>query len=328
MTLDEIAANFLGNYASGTEAAEGWLFARALQQCRLDYTPESLSRLDDLLRQARERAKPSAEQLAGIRGRNFTALVAFYLIEMLRRGTGAHLEWHDRAAALRTLPTGTPIPERSFTRMLVIGKDQGAAFWPLSWVEGQLLPEGQRATAAEYIADLVRMMERDAPVAWWPAAEAAGRMASWQMAWAQRGGPVTPTMLGSRTPAAWQVLASGQVPDPGVRKTLDDARRLLEANPDGAAWQVLGYDGFVEEQDARMDAIIVVVTTYGDKPLRMKLAFPYRPATADRPFAILQTRLRDANAPADKLAKLQDALERGIQAVEWPAGASWNQLRT
>lgn len=87
MTLDAAAARFLRACAEGGEAPDGWLYAKPLQQVRLDYTPDSLQRLDQLLTQVRERARPPRA---------------------------------ERAAA------GTQPPARTIGRMLALGIDQGS----------------------------------------------------------------------------------------------------------------------------------------------------------------------------------------------------------
>ncbi len=327
MTLNDTAARFLQACADGGEPEGGWLHANALRQVRLDFTPDSLPRLDHLLAQVRERAAPTAAQRASEAGRNFLSLIAFYIVEIARRRTGADVQWLDREAALRVLPPGTQVPEGSITRMLALVADQGAAFWPLNWVETQLLPGGEVVPAARYVDNLVQQIEREAPVAWWQALEAVGRMASWQMLWVHRGRPAAPTMLASRLPTTWDVIASDEVSASGVPRSIELASQRLEQNPQGERWQVLCYDAFIDHEGARTDALVIVAYTYGPRPLRLRLAFPYRPARDGHPFAILRGVIHEANVEGEKLARLQGAMDRGIQKVRWPGPDTWDSLR-
>ena len=71
----------------------------------------------------------------------------------------------------------------------------------------------------------------------------------------------------------------------------------------------------------------VILCTYGQSPLQLKLAFPYIPASAGREFQILQPTLREANVANESIAMLQGAMERGIQSIKWAFGKTWDQLR-
>ena len=44
--MNELATHYLQVYAEGGEADKGWMYGKALRQARLDYSPESLGRLD------------------------------------------------------------------------------------------------------------------------------------------------------------------------------------------------------------------------------------------------------------------------------------------
>ena len=327
MSLDATSAQFLQAYADGGEPAEGWLYAKALQQSRLDFTPESLARLDQLLVQVRERAKPSRADLDTTKGRNFTALVAFYVAELARRQTGATLRWHDRDSALKVLPAGIDVPDGPGARLLLNALDQGALFRPLSWVENQVLPAGKTLGAAAFIATMVDAIESDGPVVWWDAAEALGRMASWQMMMAADGGAVLPMLLGANAPKTWVMLMSGHLPDESVDEALRRGAKTFDENPDGAAWQAFSYDGVMERDGQSLDAVMVIARAYGARPLMMKVAFPYRTARDGRRFAILQPALREANVANEAIVRLQVAIDRGIDGIKWAFGTTWNELR-
>jgi hypothetical protein len=324
---NEAARHFLDTYLRGSEVDGGWKFAQALQQTRLDYSQQSLGRLDHLFASIRERAKPTREVLQeSVPGRNFCSLISYYLIEVVRRRTGAHIEWHDRASALRVLPQGTKLPDSPFARLIALAHDQCVAFMPLAWVEAQALGDSQQPTTGDYIAGHIPQLEREGPVMWWTGMHALGRMASWQMMMAADGGAVLPKMLSSTAPTTWVILMGS--PGEDVNKVLQRGADSLEKNPDGAAWQVLSYDGFLDLERGRVDAVIVILHTYGKSPLKIKLAFPYRPAKGGRAFAILDPRLRQANVGNDMVSKLGGAMQRGIQSIKWAFGTTWDQLRT
>ncbi|KQV44761.1 hypothetical protein ASD07_19605 [Duganella sp. Root336D2] len=301
------------------------MFGKALQQAQLDYSDKSLWRLDQLLTQIQERAKPSREKVQDtLEGRNFCSLIAYYLIELVSRRTGASFDWHDRASALDALPIGSQLPDDGFARLVSMAPDQGAAFLPLGWLEARLLGDGPQLSADDYVNSLVAQVERNGPVVWWTGMHALGRMASWQMMMAADGGMVWPVRLTSKAPNSWISSAfSGR----DVGEVLESGGRILEENPEGTAWQVFSYDGVADLKSGPSDAIMVLLYTYGPSPMKLKIAFPYRPAKAGGPFAILDPRLLGANLEDAQIERLNGALEQGIQSIKWPFGTSWDQLR-
>jgi hypothetical protein len=325
--MNDVAQHFLETYVRGAEVDGGWLYAQALRQTQLDYSDASLGRLDHLLTSIRQRAKPSQQVLQEtVSGRNFCSLISYYLIELVRRRTGARIDWHDRASAQRALPHGVQLPDAPFARLIALADDHGAALMPLGWVEAQVLGEGRQATAGECIASLIAQLERNGPVVWWTGMHALGRLASWQMMMAADGGAIRPMSLSSKAPTTW-IISGDALLGEDVNEVLKRAAQILEENPAAAAWQVLSYDGFVDLQSGRSDAVIVILHTYGKSPLKLKIAFPYRPAKEGRPFAILDPTLRYANVENDMVSMLGGAMQRGIQSIKWAFGTTWDQLR-
>jgi hypothetical protein len=197
---------------------------------------------------------------------------------------------------------------------------------PLGWTEAQILGNGQQTKAADFIASLIAQLEHNGPIVWWTGMHALGRIASWQMMMAADGGAVLPMRLSSTAPTTWVMLMAG-LPGEDVNEALKRGARSLEENPDRATWQVLAYDGFADLERGRFDAVMVILHTYGKSPLKLKLAFPYRPAKGGRPFAILDPTLREANVGNDEVAMLGSAMQRGIQSIKWAFGKTWDQLR-
>ena len=319
--MNDTAIKFLETYAAGGEADGGWMYGKALQQARLDFTADSLLRLDALLLQIRERAKPSRAELDSPQGRNFESLIAFYVIEFARRMSHAHFQWHDRASALEALPRGTPLDDSPATRLVVDAPAQGAFFKPLAWLEGQLLPGGQTLKAGDYIASVVAQLERDGPSLWWTTMHALGRLGSWQMMMAADGRGVWPTLVTAAAPATLQPMERGD-----LRVAVQYGDHLLANNPDNLPWQVFSYPGFAERNGLRVDAVIVLAATYNDRPMRVKIAFPFRPARDGERLAIWQPALVEGNLTVETSAKLSAAMERGIRSVKWSFGVSWDDL--
>ncbi len=319
--MNDTASKFLETYAAGREADGGWMYGKALQQAKLDFSNESLLRLDALLFQIRERAKPTRLELDSPQGRNFEALLVFYVIEFARRMAHVHFQWYDRASALAALPPGTALDDVPGTRLVVDAPAFGALFKPLAWLESQLLPDGQRVRSGDYIANLVRQLGQDGPALWWTAMFAVGSLGSWQLMMAADRRGIWPTLVTAAAPGTLQPMEPGD-----LRLAVQYGDHLLENNPDRLPWQVFSYPGYAERKGQRVDAVIVLAATYGDNPLRMRIAFPFRPARDGERLAIWQPALVEGNQTVGASAKLSPAMERGIRSVVWSVGGSWNEL--
>jgi|GEM_PF-472321 len=323
--MDEIARHYLETYARGGEVDGGWLHAKALQQARLDYSDASLDRLDALMAAIRERAQPSRATLVDTpQGRNFCQLVAFYLVEMVVRRTGAHIGWHERGAAEKLLPPGPALPQHSVSRLVAWAPDQERVFLPLAWPEGRLLTEVTPSGAADFVDHLVGLLNEGAPVVWWTAAQALGILASSIMSSIADEGLHPPRLM---MPGAngGGVFVSLMFDDP--EEALANGRARLQANADGLPWMALGYRAWANLPGGRTEAVAVEVRAYGDEPLDLVVAFPFRHASDGQPFAILELAVGRTNATDLQLKQLQGAIERGVHAWAWPFGDSWKAHR-
>ncbi len=324
--MNELATHFLQVYSEGGEADKGWMYGKALRQARLDHSPASLGRLDALLKQIRERAKPSRAELDSPQGRNFEALVAFYLIEMARRRTHAEIVWMARDVAMVSMPAAAQVPDTPSASLLACAPDHDAVCQPLAWVEAQVLPDGRPLAAADYIDALVARLGQDGPTEWWRTVHAVGHIASYQMHELAHGRPALPAMVRAQAPATVEVLGSGSNALEEVQRAAAQGVQLLESNPAGATWQVFSYNGFAELAGARVDAVVVFAASYGPRPMRMAVSFPYRPASEGRRLAILRPAVREADVPVEALRKFNGPLERGIRGFTWTSGSHWDEL--
>jgi len=318
--MNELATKFLEIYAAGGEPEGGWTYGKALQQAQLDFTPDSLKRLDALLAQIRERAKPTRAELDTVRGRNFESLVAFYVIEFARRVSQAQIQWLDLESARRVLPPGLALEDSPATRLVADAPANAALFKPLQWLEARLLGDGEAVTPADYVAGVLAELGRDGPPVWWTTMFAVGRLGSWHMMMAADGRGVWPALITAKAPTNLHHLERVE-----LAQAVAHCRHVLELNPDKEAWQVFSYPGYAEHRGERVDAVIVMGASYDASPIRLAVAFPFRPAREGRRMAILQPSLVETNLPVEVVGKLGGALERGIRSVEWAVAGNWNE---
>ena len=324
--MNDVARLFLETYARGGEADGGWKFGKALQQAHLDYSEESLERVDLLLKAIRERARPVHDEfIADPASRNFLSLLAFYLMAVLSRRTGAEIEWHDTRSARQAVADWANISETPFTRLVALAPDQGLLFLPLVWIHDRLfgLGLGQVETASDYLYSVASELEYDLPMAWWNAARLLGTTAATLMSAVAEGRPALPEI-------AWQ-HPRGQRPQAlTLAYEGEDAvargDAALADNREGAAWKTFAYVTRINASGTLVDAISVTVQTWGASPLRLRMAFRFRRAAGDAPFAILDPSVWEFNIPEETFLRLYVAVRRGLQGVRWPAGKSWSDF--
>lgn len=324
--MNDVARLFLETYARGGEVEGGWKFGKALSQAQLDYSEESLERLDLLLKAIRERAKPSHDEfLADPAGRNFLSLLSFYLMAVLSRRTGAHIDWHDTLSARRAVSEWANISDTPFTRVVALAPDQGLLFLPLVWIHDRLfeLGLGQYATSSDYLHSVANELEYDLPMAWWNAARVLGIAAATLIATLAEGRPAKPQI-------AWHHPRGQRVNSVTLAYDGDDAvargEAALATNAENAAWKTFAYDTWINSSGVRVNAVSATVQTYGEAPLRLRMAFRYRPADDGQPFAILDPLVWEFNVDEEKFLRLYVAVKRGLQSVRWPSGRTWNDF--
>jgi TPR repeat protein len=321
--LNETARLFLETYACGGEVESGWKFGKALQQARLDGSEESLDRLDLLLKAIRERAKPVHDEfLADPAGRNFLSLLAFYLMSVLTRRTGVHIDWHDTASGRKAVADWANISATPFTRLVALAPDQGLLFLPLVWLHDRVfeLGLGQYATASDYLLSVASELEYDLPMAWWNAARVLGVTASTMMGAVAEGRPAMPQI-------SWQHPRGQRVATTTLAFDGEDAvargEAALKDNAEGATWKAFAHVTSINSSGKRVEAISVTVQVYGNSPLRLRMAFRFQPATNGQPFAILDPSVWEFSVPEDQFLRLYAAVKRGLHGVCWPSGKGW-----
>ena len=324
--MNDVARLFLDTYARGGEVDGGWKYGRALQQAQLDYSEDSLDRIDLLLKAIRERAAPQHDDfIADPQGRNFLALLAFYLMAMLSRRSGAEIEWHDTRSAQEATADWAHIEATPFTRLVALAPDQGLLFLPLVWLHDRLfsLGLGQVETASGYLRSVAQELEYDLPMAWWNAARLLGVAASTLMSQVAEGRPALPQL-------AWQHPRGQRVNTVTLAYDGPDAvahgEAALADNREQAAWRTFAHDTWIHSSGKRVAAVSATVQTYGPSPLRLRMAFRYLRAADGEPFAILDPAVWEFDIPEEIFLRLDAAVRRGARSVRWPSGRSWSDF--
>jgi TPR repeat protein len=323
--MNDTARVFLDCYARGTEPEGGWTFGKALNQAQLDHSLASLERVNMLLDQIKAKVKPEREAfLATPGGRNFCALLAYYLVAYVAKKSGARIEWHDFASAQQVLGPSRRLPDGAQSRIVAIADDVGVALLPLRWIEDKLFGQGAAPTCSNYVAGIVAQLDHSGPVAWAAAVRLLGFLASYSMFMVSEGADLVPTVL--RPDADGERSTFLTIVDDTAEGALKRGRAALVEEEGGPSYAAFACEASVTLPGGRTDAVVIELRCHGDRPLDVTVVFPFRAASDPRGFAIFGPQLIEGTVPVEAEGLFNRALEAGIQGFNWPEG-SWTRYR-
>jgi hypothetical protein len=113
-------------------------------------------------------------------------------------------------------------------------------------------------------------------------------------------------------------LEGGQLEDAVAR-----GQQWLAGNPERVGCAVLVYDGFIRLTSGRTDALVLEVREYESSGGELRIAVPYRHASASGGFAVHRPKFLDSKRPTSEISGLADAFWRGVANHE-KGSAVWN----
>jgi hypothetical protein len=317
------------------EGGAGIAFRTQLQDIRFDYSRQSLQCVDAMLFALRSNLKIDyGSFLTKQPAVNFIVALNFYL------GTSV--------ARLGNFPLMPDLPARLETEIGCIVAD--GIYFPANVVTEILFDANQERCCTSFADGIVERWSRDAhrvaeplarpegdpapmavPPAWQEALDAAGALAAWGIAAVASGAAARPVAMlpkpnGERLLVDFSTFGHAYMED-----AVQDGLKRLQRNPEGAPWQALCYDGFVNLPAGRRDALVVELRVYepeqksllalfkGKPPARASLlltmAIPYRSATSAGRFASHAPRMVECSYAGPELPAMLDAFYRGIYSA-------------
>lgn len=302
MPANELASQYLQTFAANGDFPGGLAYRKALGQARLDFTPQSLGRIDLLLRQMRRQLQPQyGEFIDRQDNQNFLYLLCFYVGAVVYRYTREDFAWYGYEELRQVAPPDflAGYPEGFASSMMCMLKESGT-FLPLSSIQDVLFTDdGERsvlASAEKFMGRLPDVSPLERPHA----------------ALVLRDDKVTQAMRAAASQAGWaaayaiRMICEGGAPDKVLQHRFRDGKRLgitlmdsslqeafdrLERNDDRAECSVLAYGGVVGLPSFRSDAIVLEVRSFAAPAMLLTLAIPYRAAAREAGFAVLQPQL-------------------------------------
>lgn len=320
MPANPMAAQYLQSFAAGGEVPGGLAFREELEQVKLDFTPDSLQRIDILLRRIRKQLHPTySEFIDKQENQNFLYLLCFYVGAVVYRYTGEEFAWYSYEELKQVAPPDflAEYPECFGSSMMCMLKESGS-FVPLSSILDLLFDDDKDrsvlASAEKFMQRLpdAGPLERPALPLALPddkitrAMRAAGHCAGWAAGFAIKiiceNAPLRKILL--------QQLRNGQRLGISLMdSSLEEAFDRLGSNDEDAAVSVLAYQGAVGLSTRRSEAIVLEVRSAAMASLLLTIALPFRPASGDAGFAVSSPRVL---RPADLSPMARQVIAAGF----------------
>lgn len=142
MPINELATRYLETFERNEGFPDGLSFRKALIQSNLDYSRESLARVDYLLDQIRARLKPDPEEfMRDYSNQTFLYLLAFYVGTVTARQSGNAIDWYNYDEMLAVMPDNKAFVPRCFASSITCVIDKKGFFAPLSAIQERLFEE-------------------------------------------------------------------------------------------------------------------------------------------------------------------------------------------
>lgn len=333
MPINDLARRYLDHFAQGLDIPGGLPHRKALAQIRLDFSPESLDRIDLLLRQMRQRLQPEAESFIQDQGnQNLAYLLAFYIGETIARFTDQRCNWFEYEE-LKTVASPELLADYpyGFITSITCVFERDGFYVPLSPMFEQLFHDDARMTVAGSAQRILRRV-LDKPLLLPPApGEAAAEPANALIAEAIAGaldfagGAAAFCIHGVLEGAALPpTLAHGNVSGKVTMVSMmdgdiDRGLKVLDTNAENAQQSALIYDGFVNLPSRRTDALVVEMRAYQPLPFSAQIVIPYRHADKPGGFALHAPRLLSFSLDAAHLPSVREGFFKGLRGFN-PAG--------
>ena len=142
MTMNQRSAYYLDALARNSEILGGLSFRNVLAQSNLDYSVESLNRVDYLLDQIRARYQPQYGDFLKLQAnQNFLFLLCFYVGTVVSKNTKQEIKWLDYEEMLPPMPGNAVGFPRCFQTTITCILSRGGFFVPLSSICSRLFDE-------------------------------------------------------------------------------------------------------------------------------------------------------------------------------------------
>lgn len=142
MSPNEMSAKYLQAFANDEAFPGGLAHREALQKLNLDYSRDSLDRIDSLLDRIRNSRRLSYGMFLNLQAnQNFLYLLCFYVGATIARCSGQAIEWLDYEQMRRKLQSNDAMFPRCFATSITCVLQKRGLFVPLTSIEDRLFAD-------------------------------------------------------------------------------------------------------------------------------------------------------------------------------------------
>ena len=338
MPANDLSAQYLPTFFEGGEVPDGISFRSALQQVNLDYSKDSLSRIDNLLDQIRMQLNPQHQSFTGeYANQTFLYLLAFYVGTVVAKHAKREIHWYPYEEMIKVVQKGAQL-QQCFTTSMTCVLGGRAHFIPISPMEDRLFSPSPSMSVQASGLKFISIFEsprspsviRQNPGAQTQSAngiskemhacvESLGNLSAWAVWMVSEGSGVMP------------IITSG---DKKLRQlmfeNLEDAvaagKQELDKNPKNESQLAFVFDGSITLSLSQTDALVAECRQYTPKSLfkkstelfRMTIAIPYRAKNDIAGFQIYTPKLISHNTNAQWLPEIYAAFYAGVDQFKQP----------
>jgi hypothetical protein len=304
-----------------------------IKALNLDYSPESLERLDQFLVELRHRIQPSyADIVENPQLQQLVIFLGMYVATTIARVTQQSIKWYDYEGAKAHLRDPN-YPETLGTLMsCMLGK--GYHHLPIELICAILYETNSTESCMERLsfyrqhADALIPIPRsslhtvvkaknDAEQAWFNALSVAGISAATAMYKIEGGSSLQPTLTVIEPESKnMQFVVM-------MDKSSDSAVEEMRHNPRNLPFKVLAYDSYANLPTGRMDAITLQTQCYGEFAATWIIVIPYRPASHPDGYAFYPPLIVSSSVAAEHNPMLMHAFYCGVDGMKLPDDP-WN----
>jgi hypothetical protein len=331
MPANQMAADYLHTFGANGDFPGGLAFRKALGQANLDFTPESLGRIDLLLRQMRKQLRPQySDFIDKQENQNFLYLLCFYVGAVVYRYTREDFAWYPYEELKQVAPPDflAEYPESFASSMILMLKESGT-FLPLSSILDLLFDDDSERSILASADKFMQRLAEASPIERPTAPVALG------------GDKITQSMRSASANAGWAagfaiwMICEGGALDKTILHQLRNGQRhavtlmgsalpeafdRLNANEEDALASVLVYEGVVGLPASRSEAIVLEVRDFTLREIVLTIVLPFRRAGDKTGFAVFTPRmLRPAKLSTTAQQVISTGFFEGIDHYK-PAG--------
>jgi hypothetical protein len=142
MPLNPMAAHYLEVFRNGGEFEGGLSYKAGLKHANLDFSIDSLDRVDTLLDQVRARFKPDPATFLDVHAnQNFLYLLCFYVGQTVAVNSGQQVVWLQYGEFIQAFPEHQAMYPECFATSVTCLLERAGFFIPLSAIQERLFDE-------------------------------------------------------------------------------------------------------------------------------------------------------------------------------------------